>query len=164
MSWLSCVVIVLTFYAPPLELSEQICCKNVAVPISLWNFGLSVSGRQAQFLTLMISWLVIWALISFTLRLVAPNSVQEWIEGVINTKYPAAITRVILALSVTVLVLAFGGLQIINSALRTAFSIGADTVILALFTLVAEIGRAIEVARRDEDAWRRLPRRRANSA
>lgn len=157
MSWLSFTIVALLCFVPPLGLSERLYRYADALFMSppLSQHSLPIPEPIAVFLILIGVWLLTWLVLWFGAMTLLGGHFDIWISHVAQTHYPTLALRLFPAMCMLTMLLAFGGLHVINLALGTSFMLPSNALMLALFGLVAETGRYVELAVRDERKWRR---------
>lgn len=146
MSYLSFAIVVLFAFVPPFQFATRAYRGEIALPVI---FGIEVPVS----VMLILVWLVLWVPAGLVIRLWRWPSVDTWVGRLVESTRPRTVTLFFPLACSVVIFLAIGGINIINLLLDTSFKLEPEVVTLAFFGLVAELGRLVEVAARDERLW-----------
>jgi len=139
MCCVSAVIVAIVFFVPPLSLATRL----PALATSLHSLVAALAG----------AWLLLWWVPGLVVRLTGSQATNRWLDELVWAAHPQFALRLPLLFSLLVLALAAGGLGLVNALFRASFELDRNTVVLAGFALLVEVGRLFEAALRDEQAW-----------
>ena len=140
MSWLSALVILVVFFAPSIGLATQI-------------YGAESSLSLLR--ELIIWWLPMWIVSWIVIRATNHPPLHEWLTSFVTIFRPRYLVLLPVALAAIVVVLAFGGVPLVNVFYHTSYVLSREVKVLAVFLFLVELGRLVEAAYWDEVAWRK---------
>jgi hypothetical protein len=161
MAWISFVSVTLIFFLPPLKLAERVYQAALAQPVvvSVADFTVHIPAFLVLLGLLVGVWLVFMVAVCQPIALALRS--QDWFRQLTEFSHPDSITRLCLFLCILIVLLAAGGLAVLNAVFETGYTLPRPTLALACFGLLAEAGRLVEAASWDEQSWKRANSRSA---